>query len=47
MKTEAPEFIEKFGLENFYMKTQSIERTFIDKVFNYISIFRFCYHQFY
>lgn len=47
MKTEAPDFIEKFGLENFYMKTQSIERTFIDKVFNYISIFRFCYHQFY
>lgn len=33
MKTEAPDFIEKFGLENFYMKTQSIERTFIDKVF--------------
>lgn len=33
MKTEAPDFIEKFALENFYMKTQSIERTFIDKVF--------------
>ena len=33
MKTEAPDFIEKFGLENFYMKTQCIERTFIDKVF--------------
>ena len=33
MKTEAPDFIEKFSLENFYMKTQSIERTFIDKVF--------------
>ena len=33
MKTEAPDFIEKFALENFYMKTQSIERTFIDKIF--------------
>ena len=33
MKTEAPDFIEKFSLSNFTMKTQCIERTFIDKVF--------------
>ena len=33
MKSEAPEFIEKFSLSDFKMKTQCIERTFIDKVF--------------
>ena len=33
MKSEAPDFIESFGLENFNIKTQTIERTFIDKVF--------------
>ncbi|MEE0878342.1 MAG: nucleotidyl transferase AbiEii/AbiGii toxin family protein [Treponemataceae bacterium] len=33
MKTESPDFIETFGLSDFTMKTQCIERTFIDKVF--------------
>ena len=33
MKTESPDFIETFGLSDFTMKSQCIERTFIDKVF--------------
>lgn len=33
MKSESPDFIETFGLSDFTMKTQCIERTFIDKVF--------------
>lgn len=30
---EAPELIQQYALENFYMKVQSIERTLIDKIF--------------
>ena len=33
MKIESPNFIDIFGLADFSMKTQCIERTFIDKVF--------------
>ena len=30
---EAPELIQQYNLENFYMKVQGIERTLIDKIF--------------
>lgn len=33
MKTEAPDYIEQYGLNPFKMKIQGIDRTFIDKIF--------------
>ena len=33
LQEEAPELIQQYALENFYMKVQGIERTLIDKVF--------------